>query len=188
LRTATYEERALAEFTAADNHMGHTQSQYRDPVVPIAPIVAIQIPLIEAKKPPRTWRDTRKDILTTFGYRVTAAPVGDEIPPDNIFTPIQADAILPQIPIGDHHPVPRKGIEDDHLRTLHTNKFYANAFLGEQNQPIWTHPYSIWWGKGSQEPGMLQTWGMNVSHVEESDLQYGPGEPPTVRCGLIEVI
>jgi endo-1,3(4)-beta-glucanase len=129
---------------------------------------------------PRTWRQHRRDILSSFGFRVTAEAFSDEIPPDNIFTPIQADNILPQIPISNHHPVPRTGIEDNDLRTLHTNSFYANAFLGEQNQPIWTHPYSIWWGKGAQDPGTLQTWGINVGHVEEADLQYGPGEPPKV--------
>ncbi|KAF2626083.1 glycoside hydrolase family 81 protein [Macroventuria anomochaeta] len=110
----------------------------------------------------------------------TAAAPSDEIPPDNIFVPIQADDILPQIPISNHHPVPKTGIEDDDFRTLHTNSFYAGAFLGEQNQPIWTHPYSIWWGKGSQDPGVLQTWGLNIGHVEEVDLQYGPEEPPKV--------
>ncbi|KAF2689955.1 glycoside hydrolase family 81 protein [Lentithecium fluviatile CBS 122367] len=101
----------------------------------------------------------------------------DVIPADNIFVPIQADNILPQIPIGQHHSVPRKGIEDDEYRTLHTNKFYANAFLGEQNQPIWTHPYSLWWGKGGREPGYFATWGMNVGHAELEDLAYGEGNP-----------
>jgi endo-1,3(4)-beta-glucanase len=119
----------------------------------------------------RMWRDTRRDVFTYVGYKTTAAASANEVPPDNIFVPIQPDDI----------PVARRGVEDDDLRTLHTNKFYANAFLGEQNQPIWTHPYSIWWGKGGQEQGMLQTWGMNVAHVEEADLQYGPGDPPKVR-------
>ncbi|KNG49854.1 glycoside hydrolase family 81 protein [Stemphylium lycopersici] len=108
---------------------------------------------------------------------VITMATADEISPDDIFTPIQADSILPQIPISRHHPVPGKGIEDDDLRTLHTNAFYANAFLGKQNQPIWTHPYSLWWGKGFVEAGMVQTWGMCVSHVEETDLVFEPGEP-----------
>jgi endoglucanase Acf2 len=101
------------------------------------------------------------------------------IPSDNIFVPIQADNIPPQVPIGVQHPVPRKGIEDDEYRTLHTNKFYANAFLGEQNQPVWTHPYAIWWGKGGRDGG-FPSWGMNVGHNEESDLVYGSAEPATV--------
>ena len=134
-----------------------------------------------SKKILRTWREYRRDIATFFGYEVTTTVNGNETPPDNIFVPIQADDILPQIPISNHHPIPRKGIENDGSRTLHTNKFYANSFLGEQNQPIWTHPYSIWWSKGSQEQELLQTWGMSVGHVEDADLQYGPGDPPKVK-------
>ncbi|KAF2853046.1 glycoside hydrolase family 81 protein [Plenodomus tracheiphilus IPT5] len=125
-----------------------------------------------------SWRDTKKGIKTSFGYSTTAA--ADEIPPDNIFVPIQQDNILPQVPIGQHHPVPRTGIEDDDKHTLHTNKFYANAFLGNQNMPVWTHPYSLWWGKGWTEPDLLQTYGMNVAHIEEQDVAYGPGDPTNV--------
>ncbi|KAL6170096.1 endo-1 [Exserohilum turcicum] len=122
-----------------------------------------------------SWRDTRQGIRSSLGY--SASSVSDETSPDDIFTPIQADNILPQIPIGRHHPVPGTGVEDDDLKTMHTNKFYANAFLGKQNQPIWTHLYSLWWGKGIAEAGMIQTWGMCVSHVEQSDLVFEPGEP-----------
>ncbi|KAH7384579.1 endo-beta-1,3-glucanase-like protein [Pyrenochaeta sp. MPI-SDFR-AT-0127] len=125
-----------------------------------------------------SWRDTRQTILTSFGYSTTAIP--DDIPPDNIFVPIQQDSILPQIPIGRHHPAPKKGVEDDDRRTMHTNKFYANAFLGNQNMPIWIHPYSIWWGKGWQEPEMLQTYGMNIAHAEEADITFGAGNPTNV--------
>ena len=143
-----------------------------------------------SSKDNKTWREsfrsTRKDILGTIGYNATStAELG--IPQDNIFVPIQQDDILPQIPIGRHHPVPLKGIEDDDLRTLHTNSFYANSFLGEQNQPIWTHPYSIWWGKGWGVPGLVETWGMCVSHIEESDLVFGEGNPPSVSSRLWSV-
>lgn len=137
---------------------------------------------VDSKMVARTWRQHRKSLLSSFGYSTTTAAIDDDTPPDNIFVPIQADDILPQIPISNHHPVPRKGIEDADSRTLHTNSFYANAFLGEQNQPIWTHPYFMWWGKGSQESGVLQTWGWNVGHGEVADLQYGPGDPPKVSC------
>ncbi|KAJ8109157.1 hypothetical protein OPT61_g7667 [Boeremia exigua] len=132
----------------------------------------------ETKPTAQPRREQRRGLLQSLSHRSNAPANNDDIPPDNIFVPIQADEILPQIPISNHHPVPRTGIEDSDTRTLHTNSFYANAFLGGQNQPIWTHPYSLWWGKGVQEQGTLQTWGINVGHVEEADLQYGPGEPP----------
>ncbi|KAF2830334.1 endo-1,3(4)-beta-glucanase 1 precursor [Ophiobolus disseminans] len=121
-----------------------------------------------------SWRATGKAILSNFGHAPNPTAAA-EIPPDNIFVPIQQDNILPQIPISAHHPVPKKGIEGD--GTMHTNKFYANAFLGEQNQAIWTHPYSVWWGKGTEQPGMINTWGMCISHIEESEVAFGPGDP-----------
>lgn len=76
--------------------------------------------------------------------------------------------------------MPRKGIEDNEYAKLHTNSFYANAFLGEQNQPIWTHPYVLWWGKGGKEVGSFSTWGMNVGHSPIEDVVYGAGEPAKV--------
>ncbi|KAF1832243.1 endo-1,3(4)-beta-glucanase 1 precursor [Decorospora gaudefroyi] len=122
-------------------------------------------------------RDKRQNLKTSFGY-ISTSSITDDVPTDNIFTPIQADSILPQIPIGRHHPVPRTGVEDDEMRTLHTNSFYANAFLGQQNQPVWTHPYVLCWGKGWVEPlGLVQTWGMNVSCFEEGDAVFEGGNP-----------
>ncbi|KAH7093413.1 endo-beta-1,3-glucanase-like protein [Paraphoma chrysanthemicola] len=128
-----------------------------------------------------SWQSARKGIVNSFGFASNPSSAA-EIPPDNIFVPIQTDNILPQIPIGRHHPVPRNGVEDNEGRTMNTNKFYANAFLGEQNQPIWTHPYSLWWGKGwdEKEPGLLKSWGMCISHIEESDVGYGSGDPANV--------
>jgi endo-1,3(4)-beta-glucanase len=125
-----------------------------------------------------TWRPTALASFSPVSFNPTAPPTAAfSVPTDNIFVPIQKDDILSQIPIGQHHPVPRKGIEDDDLRTLHTNKFYANAFLGEQNQPVWTHPYSIWWGKGKDMGAeSLVTWGMCVGHNEVEDMIVGAGE------------
>lgn len=122
---------------------------------------------------------TWKGILNSFGYTSTGATAAAR-PPDCIFVPVQPDGILPQIPIGRHHPVPKEGVEDDDDRTINTNKFYANAFLGEQNQAIWTHPYSVWWGKGWEESGRIKTWGLCITHAEECDLEYGPGDPTSV--------
>lgn len=121
-----------------------------------------------------SWRGT----FSSFG--TTTVPAAGVIPEDNIFVPIQQDIILDQIPIGRHHPVPRKGIEDNEDRTLHTNKFYANLFLGNQDMPVWTHPYSLWWGKGHSEDGQFETWGMNIGHIEADEVVYGPGDPAQV--------
>jgi len=131
----------------------------------------------------KSWRETLKETLTSLKLTTTSPTTNANatavIPEDNIFVPIAQDSILSQIPIGMHHPVPRTGIEEKD-RPLHTNKFYANTFLGGQGHPIWTQPYSIWWGKGSSE-GQFPTRGMSVGHVEEGDLIIADGDPAPVR-------
>lgn len=90
---------------------------------------------------------------------------------ENIFVPIMKDEhMLDHLPLVEDasHPVQKKGIEGKGA-PVHTNKFYANAFLGNQDQPIWTHPYHIWWGRGNVKD-QFQTWGMNVGHIDEMDL------------------
>ncbi|KAF1969517.1 endo-1,3(4)-beta-glucanase 1 precursor [Bimuria novae-zelandiae CBS 107.79] len=120
----------------------------------------------------------RRTLSSTF--RPAPTPTTKAIPSDNIFVPIQQDDILGQIPIHVKHPLPRTGIEDSADKPIQTNKFYANAFLGKQDQPIWTQPYFLWWGRGGSnpDPNQFATWGMNVGHVESGDLLFGPGDPP----------
>ncbi|KAF2110570.1 endo-1,3(4)-beta-glucanase 1 precursor [Lophiotrema nucula] len=147
--------------------MGQSQSKRSSSSAPKEP----------AKKSERdSWRESWKGTLNPFGW--TNAPASAE-PTNNIFTPIDSDNILPQFPINLQHPLPRTSIEDDKDATIETNKFYANAFLNNQDQPIWTHPYHIWWGKGAGKAGTetYPTWGMNIANIEEGDLQYGPGDP-----------
>ncbi|KAL1600405.1 endo-1,3-beta glucanase [Paraconiothyrium brasiliense] len=93
------------------------------------------------------------------------------MPADNIFVPIQQDDVLGQIPIHIKHPLPRLRVEDSADKPIQTNRFYANAFLGKQDQPIWFQPYFIWWGRGGSDPNQFPTWGMNVGHVEGGDLE-----------------
>lgn len=106
----------------------------------------------------------------------------------NIFQPILDDS--PCIKTRDDHPVPRKGIcirqapIDDPNQPpliprqpnspLETNKFYANLFLGEQTNSVWTHPYSVCWAKGS---GNAQSWGLSISHIEPEQFAFGPATP-----------
>lgn len=67
----------------------------------------------------------------------------------------------------------RLGIQDT-SKPLDTNKFYANFFLGNQNQGVWAHPYVLTWSKGAGQSG---SWGMAISHLERSQTVYGPGTP-----------
>ena len=68
------------------------------------------------------------------------------------------------------HPVPRTGI-GNLTGPIETNKFYSNFFLGSQGFPAFVMPYSLTWSKGS---GNAQSWGMAVSHIEESQKVFGP--------------
>ena len=56
---------------------------------------------------------------------------------------------------------------------MQTNKFYANFFLGGQEQPVWTHPYSLFWAKGHGG-----TYGMAVSHSDRDRFAFGGGDSP----------
>lgn len=91
----------------------------------------------------------------------------------NIFVAIESDAPPSQVSQRSDHPVPRLDIASQ-SKKLGTNKFYANFFLGTQSSPSFTHPYSVAWSKGS---GGTSSWGLSVSHIERSQLAYGPGTP-----------
>ncbi|KAH0544374.1 hypothetical protein FGG08_001515 [Glutinoglossum americanum] len=91
---------------------------------------------------------TSQDIFEPIGYGPPAAAIGSR--PD--------------------HPVPRTGINNQGA-PIPTNKFYANFFLGNQNQGCWTHPYSLSWSKGS---GITQSWGVSVSHIDSNQKVFGP--------------
>ena len=56
-----------------------------------------------------------------------------------------------------------------------TNKFYSNFFLGDQENPTWTNPYSVSWAKG--RGGF---WGMTISHIDANQRLFGPdaANPP----------
>ncbi|KAL1297329.1 hypothetical protein AAFC00_004876 [Neodothiora populina] len=92
---------------------------------------------------------------------------------NNIFTSIQSGAPPSQVTQRADHPVGRLGIANQTTK-LETNKFYANFFLGSQASSSFTHPYSVSWSKGS---GAAGSWGLSVSHIERSQLAYGPGDP-----------
>lgn len=67
---------------------------------------------------------------------------------------------------------------------MHTNKFYANFFLGGQHQGAWTHPYSVSWSSGG---GNAKGWGLAVSHIERNQLAYGPSNPVKYFIGPIGI-
>lgn len=88
----------------------------------------------------------------------------------NIFAePIDTKPLPPQFSTRPDHPVPRTGIRTK--GPLQTNKFYSNLFLGNQQDPVFTFPYSISWVDGT---GVSGSHGMACTHIEEKQRQFGP--------------
>jgi len=54
---------------------------------------------------------------------------------------------------------------------IETNKFYSNFFLDSQGFPAFVMPYSLSWSKGG---GNAQSWGMAISHIDDSQKVDGP--------------
>ncbi|KAF1833175.1 endo-1,3(4)-beta-glucanase 1 precursor [Decorospora gaudefroyi] len=86
----------------------------------------------------------------------------------NIFQPIQTGRPPLAIPARNDHPVRKQHITDVDV-PIETNKFYANFFLGSQGFPVWTHPYSLAWTKGSGG-----SYGMAISHTTRERFAFGP--------------
>ena len=108
--------------------------------------------------------------LTSFGPTATFSQTA--ISADNIFQPIASGAPPPQISQRSDHPVPRAGIQQQQQR-LQTNKFYANLFLGDQTNAVWTHPYSLAWSGGG---GQTDSYGMAISHIDRNQIPGGPAD------------
>ena len=82
------------------------------------------------------------------------------------------------------HPVQPKNISG-RSGPLQTNKFYGNLLVGDQREPIWPQPYSLWWANGGNSPprqGVLNTNGLAISNIERDNLFFGdpiqPNDPP----------
>lgn len=93
----------------------------------------------------------------------------------NLFVAVPGDASIPeQITPRAPHPQGFAGIENAGTTPIQTNKFYANMFLGQRNQSVWTHPYSV-----SQAIGQVpaHSYGLAVSHIDRSQLAFGPDTP-----------
>ncbi|THY69040.1 endo-1,3-beta-glucanase [Aureobasidium pullulans] len=92
---------------------------------------------------------------------------------NNIFVAFATGPPPSQVSQRSDHPVERSMIAPQ-TKKLQTNKFYANFFLGFQASATFTHPYSVAWAKGS---GILKSYGLAISHIERSQVAFGPGDP-----------
>lgn len=97
-------------------------------------------------------------------------------------TSIAFDEISFETPISTHAPldlfervqhelgIPENTNKDG--RAVETNKFYGNILIGSQTNPIWTHPYSVWYTK--EEP----FFGLAVSHCTAEQRVMADGPTP----------
>lgn len=88
----------------------------------------------------------------------------------DIFQPIALGQPPTNIQQQSGHPVPRLGINNI-TGPIETNKFYQNFVLSDQGFPAFVMPYSLAWSQGS---GNAQSWGMAISHIEDSQKTFGP--------------
>jgi endo-1,3(4)-beta-glucanase len=97
----------------------------------------------------------------------------------NVFAPIATGAPPPQFALRADFPDVGRGVGiKSHQGPLHTNKFYANLFLANQSHPVWTHPYSVLWAKGTGSASDI--WGLSISHIDRESVVFGPEDqvPP----------
>lgn len=82
---------------------------------------------------------------------------------DPLLKPISNDA--PGFHPTSDHPVklPQMTTESP----VQTNSFYGNLLVEDQNLPVWTHPYVVWFNR-------KDTYGLAVSHSTNEQKAYGP--------------
>lgn len=97
---------------------------------------------------------------------------GAASPGGNIFDyPVGTQPPPRTIPTTNKHPANKLGVKG--LGPAHTNKFYANFFLGNQGAPNYCVPYSLSWAKGL---GAAMSWGLAISHTDADQRVFGPRE------------
>ncbi|OJD11739.1 hypothetical protein AJ78_07548 [Emergomyces pasteurianus Ep9510] len=102
----------------------------------------------------------------------TASPVAP-LPPmfgQNIFEPVSLEPPPANIPRRGDHPLKKEHISEA-PGPISTNKFYGNLYLGSQANYAFVQPYGVSWAKGG---GVSRSYGLSVSHIESSQLAFGP--------------
>ncbi|KAK9367076.1 endo-1,3(4)-beta-glucanase [Lipomyces kononenkoae] len=97
------------------------------------------------------------------------------MPPVELFQPVAITAPHPRFTRRPHPQPPRSVVvpagRDDELSKppIQTNKFYANLFLGNQDQGVFMIPYVVWWNRGSGNH-----YGLGISQTSKEQRVYGP--------------
>lgn len=102
---------------------------------------------------------------------VTKTKMSAEITDTNIFSAaISTDAPLTSF-TKVSHPVSLPSNTNNSGKPTQTNKFYGNMMLGTGTDPVWTHPYSIWYSTSTY-------YGMAVAHIKESQRVFDTTTTP----------
>ncbi|SCU93991.1 LADA_0G05930g1_1 [Lachancea dasiensis] len=98
---------------------------------------------------------------------------------DDIFHAISTDQPLSKFPKVSH-PVPLPANTKSEGLAIATNKFYGNMMVGDQTNPVWTHPYSLFWSKD-------YFMGIALSYVPASERVFGPNIPAQYFFGPVGI-
>lgn len=96
-----------------------------------------------------------------------APPSGNYYPNGNIFGAIDTADVPSMFPREDLDISVPNGLVFNG-KPVQTNKFYANLFLGDQHDPVYIQPYSVWWSNDSTY------YGLGISHTNFSQRIFGP--------------
>ncbi|KAK9477672.1 endo-1,3(4)-beta-glucanase [Lipomyces japonicus] len=98
----------------------------------------------------------------------------------NIFAPIAVTAPHPRFQ-RRAHPLEPKSVyhmhsddvgsndgERNNKPAVHTNKFYSNLYLGNQDRGVFVPPYTVWWSREADR------FGLAISQTSKQQRVYGP--------------
>ena len=107
----------------------------------------------------------------------------------DLFTPIAITSPPAIFSRRSTHPAPRLSIAEKD-KPFETNKFYSNLYLGQQDRPVFSYPYSVWWSKGNPDPvnnTLREPFGLSISHVDQDQRVFGPtGSVGSGNTGAVE--
>ncbi|KAF5553306.1 glucan 1,3-beta-glucosidase [Fusarium circinatum] len=139
---------------------GFVVTELYNPLLTAPAVISTSIPSPTSLLKPVT--STTSNSVPSGLSKMAAAP--------NIFAnPIDTSAPPSMFQRKSTHPVAKTPMVNQNS-PVGTNKFYSNFYLGDQNTPVYTYPYSLTWGRGT---GPAASWGMSISHVEASQRTYG---------------
>lgn len=105
----------------------------------------------------------------------------------NLLDPIDTHAHYDIFPSEEHPLKPPAGSESLLDKPIQTNKFYTNFLLGQQNYPVWTHPYTLWWSTANKGMAISHTVASNRRLGRHEDYLFSPSRSEMLNFNSIEL-